>query len=81
MHPDAAWNLGRVQSLLEKIPGELSGIKTPYQYYGSPGSVFSWHVEDSNLYSVNYLFFGKVKHWYFVELSSHGAFKLLIQVS
>ncbi len=42
----------------------ISGINIPWIYYGMLFSSFCWHVEDMNLYSVNYMIEGKPKIWY-----------------
>ena len=42
----------------------LSGINVPWIYYGILFSTFCWHVEDLNMYSINYLHSGAPKIWY-----------------
>ena len=46
----------------EKFPG----INLPYLYIGMWRATFSWHVEDMDLYGVNYLHHGAPKTWYCV---------------
>lgn len=44
----------------------MPGIHTPYVYIGSPLTSFAFHLEDGNLYSINYLHHGQPKVWYIV---------------
>jgi len=39
----------------------LSGINQPYLYAGCWKSMFGWHTEDFDLFSINYLHYGKSK--------------------
>jgi len=45
---------------------KFDGIYTRYLYRGTPGSVFTWHVEDYHLYSANYYIDGADKIWYMI---------------
>ncbi len=39
----------------------ISGINQPYLYAGCWKSMFGWHTEDYDLFSINYLHYGKSK--------------------
>eukprot|EP01119_Soliformovum_irregulare_P018071 TRINITY_DN5478_c0_g3_i1.p1 TRINITY_DN5478_c0_g3~~TRINITY_DN5478_c0_g3_i1.p1 ORF type:complete len:538 (+),score=94.50 TRINITY_DN5478_c0_g3_i1:69-1682(+) len=61
----AEWNMNDLGSILGAL-GEatLPGITSPYLYFGMWKAMFAWHVEDMNLFSINYLHFGEPKAWY-----------------
>lgn len=54
----------RDQVLYDKYPNAIEGIHSPYVYAsGVPVSVFATHLEDGNIHSLNYCYFGQ-KFWY-----------------
>jgi hypothetical protein len=63
-----AWNVANLPSLLSRLlPSSsrgLPGVNTPYLYFGMWRATFAWHVEDMDLFSINYIHFGAGKHWY-----------------
>ena len=65
-----AWNIRDLKTILnyvnEDYNQQLKGVTTPYLYFGMWKATFSWHVEDMDLHSVNYLHFGAPKTWYCV---------------
>lgn len=64
------WNVGHLPSALDRLlPASekgLPGVNTPYLYFGMWRATFAWHVEDMDLYSINYIHFGAPKFWYAV---------------
>lgn len=44
----------------------IPGITTPYVYFGQPGTVFAWHVEDYYCHSSNTLLDGAPKIWHVI---------------
>lgn len=61
-----SWNLNNLENLLSETHVSLPGVTTPYIYAGMWKSTFAWHLEDVDLYSINYLHFGAPKHWYVI---------------
>ncbi|KAF8493306.1 JmjC domain, hydroxylase-domain-containing protein [Gautieria morchelliformis] len=63
------WNVAHLPSVLSRLLGKdsmISGVNTPYLYFGMWRATFAWHVEDMDLFSINYIHFGSPKHWYAV---------------
>nr|XP_015201274.1 PREDICTED: lysine-specific demethylase 4C isoform X2 [Lepisosteus oculatus] len=69
------WNIAHLNSILDIIEEDcgvsIQGVNTPYLYFGMWKTSFSWHTEDMDLYSINYLHFGEPKSWYAVP-PEHG---------
>ncbi|CAH0390241.1 unnamed protein product [Bemisia tabaci] len=52
--PAAVLELDRIPSLLDGTKaGTIAGVGSQYLYYGKEGTVFAYHLEDSNLLSIN----------------------------
>ena len=56
---------------------QIPGVTQPYLYVGVWRSLFGWHKEDVDLYSINYLHSGKPKFWYSIDLDSNDDFENL----
>ncbi|PPR01540.1 hypothetical protein CVT24_001851 [Panaeolus cyanescens] len=63
-----SWNVAHLPSTLSRLlPSSekgLPGVNTPYLYFGMWRATFAWHVEDMDLFSINYIHFGAPKFWY-----------------
>ena len=71
------WNLSELDTILKKGLGsnDILGVTTPYIYFGAWKTLFAWHKEDMDLYSINYNHLGKPKFWYAVPLEDGPKFE------
>ncbi|CAG8620395.1 9559_t:CDS:10, partial [Scutellospora calospora] len=61
-----SWNVNCLDNLLNTID-PIPGVNNAYLYFGMWKACFPWHVEDKDLYSINYIHFGAPKHWYAIS--------------
>lgn len=73
------WNTQCLGDLLSRIDQNLPGVNTPYLYFGMWKATFAWHVEDMDLYSINYLHFGAPKQWYCIRPENSTRFECIAQ--
>lgn len=59
--------MNKMSSILDLLKDscgvEIDGINSPYLYIGMWRTIFPWHLEDMDLYSINYLHTGSPKTW------------------
>jgi len=76
------WNPQNLDSLLvrtmKKHEITIPGVSTPYLYFGTWRSIFAWHTEDMDLYSMNYLHYGKPKSWYAIAPKHRAKFEKVV---
>ena len=91
--PNVPWNLAELDSILKSNllislfayyryglgDQKISGVNTPYVYVGSWKTMFGWHKEDMDLYSINYLHYGKPKFWYGVDIDCNEKFENFVK--
>lgn len=58
------WNVSALPSVLNHLDEKVPGVNEPYLYAGLWKASFAWHLEDQDLYSINYIHFGAPKQWY-----------------
>ncbi|KAJ2795712.1 hypothetical protein H4R20_005788, partial [Coemansia guatemalensis] len=73
------WNIRNLPGLLRQIGQRMPGVNDPYLYLGMWKATFAWHVEDMDLYSINYIHFGEPKAWYSIPIESRGRFEMSMQ--
>jgi JmjC domain, hydroxylase/PHD-zinc-finger like domain len=61
------WNVAKLENLLDVLSQKLPGVNTAYLYLGMWKATFAWHLEDVDLYSINYIHFGAPKQWYSIS--------------
>ena len=74
------WNFDAgLKDLLRMLPYKVPGVNTPMLYVGEWRAMFPFHVEDLDLYSINYLHTGAAKSWYSVAPSCRERFENLAE--
>ncbi|KAG8950587.1 hypothetical protein FRC00_007627 [Tulasnella sp. 408] len=71
------WNVANLPSFLARLCKNkaIPGVNTPYLYFGMWRATFAWHVEDMDLYSINYIHWGAPKYWYAIPSGRSKAFE------
>lgn len=74
------WNVANLGDLLKRLCpySVIPGVTQPYLYFGMWRATFSWHVEDADLYSINYIHFGAPKFWYSVPQAQYERFERIM---
>lgn len=75
----STWNLSQIkaeESVIHQLDVDLPGVLKPYTYFGMRNTCFAWHVEDSNLLSINICWMG-MKTWYFIPTDNEKDFESL----
>jgi hypothetical protein len=63
----SSWNVAKLPNLLDVLGTKVPGVNTAYLYMGMWKATFAWHLEDVDLYSINYIHFGAPKQWYSIS--------------
>ncbi|XP_001944412.2 probable lysine-specific demethylase 4B [Acyrthosiphon pisum] len=75
------WNINKLGTILDYVNEDygniIEGVNTAYLYFGMWKSLFAWHTEDMDLYSINYLHEGYPKIWYSIPPENGHAFERL----
>lgn len=77
-HP--SWDLNKLENLLRVIQDEIPGVNSPMLYVGSWRALFAYHVEDMDLYSINYLHYGEAKSWYSIPPKYRKQFENIAEI-
>ncbi|KAK9460639.1 JmjC domain, hydroxylase-domain-containing protein [Lipomyces oligophaga] len=75
------WNVAHLENILNHLDQDVPGVNTAYLYFGMWKSTFAWHVEDMDLYSINYIHFGAPKQWYSISQSDSEKFFNLMRMT
>jgi len=73
------WNVDTLDSMLRLLPDRMDGVTHAMLYVGMWRAMFAFHVEDMNLYSINYIHTGAAKSWYSVPQRLQQRFETLAQ--
>ncbi|KAI5289528.1 hypothetical protein KEM52_000752, partial [Ascosphaera acerosa] len=69
------WNVANLPNILNVLGQKVPGVNTAYLYLGMWKATFAWHVEDVDLYSINYIHFGAPKQWYSISQRDAARFE------
>ena len=73
------WNVAKLENLLDVLGQKVPGVNTAYLYLGMWKATFAWHLEDVDLYSINYIHFGAPKQWYSISQADARRFERAMQ--
>ena len=73
------WNVANLPNLLDVIERKIPGVNTAYLYLGMWKATFAWHLEDMDLYSINYIHFGAPKQWYSISQKDLPKFEAVMR--
>lgn len=76
---EKTWNVANLPNLLDVMEQKIPGVNTAYLYLGMWKASFAWHVEDMDLYSINYLHFGAPKQWYSISQRNAPKFEKVMK--
>lgn len=62
-----SWNVAKLENILDILGQNVPGVNTAYLYLGMWKATYAWHLEDVDLYSINYIHFGAPKQWYSIS--------------
>lgn len=68
------WNVSNLPNLLDYLDEKIPGVNNSYLYAGLWKSSFAWHLEDKDLFSINFIHFGAPKQWYSIPQSHEKQF-------
>ena len=60
------WNVDKLKTVLQHAGVDVPGVSSSMLYCGMWQALFAFHTEDLDLYSINYIHFGRPKSWWFV---------------
>ena len=64
------WRLDSLSYIFDCLPYPVSGVTSPFVYFGSSGSCFALHTEYLDLHFASFLHSGESKIWYAIRRSS-----------
>lgn len=73
------WNVAHLPNVLDVLGQKIPGVNTAYLYVGMWRSTFAWHLEDVDLYSINYIHFGAPKQWYSISQKDLRRFEAVMK--
>ncbi|GMS88752.1 hypothetical protein PENTCL1PPCAC_10927, partial [Pristionchus entomophagus] len=72
-------NVSHLGTILDDLKStRITGVTTTYLYFGMWRTMFPWHAEDVDLYSINYLHHGTPKHWWSIPPEAADLFERMM---
>jgi hypothetical protein len=72
-------DLGKLNTILDEMKPKKQGIHFPFLYFGQRMTSFTWHTEDSDLFSINLLLSGDPKIWFIIHPADTDKFEALVK--